>query len=439
MALHLLCEVVESQPQHVDIKAFNAVLSGCARGAAWSVALGLLRRAGDFVPGGVTEVTYNVALGAAGRANRWEETMNLLEEMRGLMLRCDFISFNNSSASVARFPSPAVAESLKMGVYGKVSATGLRILFESYQRAGCTGAVFVLVPLLKSCAGKLLRANTVDTTAREEAHPVVGALEILWGLESSWSTGSDILSRRLLRPILPTFRALSAGRCHDALSHPSLDCFSLGGRVSRELCCSIHLSGSDFPLSSGFLSGEVSDLRPSTAGGAWGVLKLPTVSHIRPNVTMETAAPIMTVPSTTATPIMTTGGISAYTPATTTGVPIMTSSAAAAAPIMSGAPIMTTGAPMMTAGFGGYSGYTMPSGLDHSQGKWFAPGEALPPGFVVTTHPEGHTAPQSHHAMSDMARDSFVITTGTGAGEVKAASSLKKSKKSKKKKSSGCC
>ena len=73
----------------------------------------------------------------------------------------------------------------------------------------------------------------------------------------------------------------------------------------------------------------------------------------------------------------------------------------------------------------------MPSGLDHSQGKWFAPGEALPPGFVVTTHPEGHTAPQGHHAMSDMARDSFVITTGTGAGEVKAASSLKKSKKSK--------
>ena len=49
--------------------------------------------------------------------------------------------------------------------------------------------------------------------------------------------------------------------------------------------------------------------------------------------------------------------------------------------------------------------YTMPSmpaysppvysGLDHTKGKWFAPGEALPPGFVVTSHPEGHTAPQA--------------------------------------------
>eukprot|EP00438_Fugacium_kawagutii_P031734 Skav201380 [mRNA] locus=scaffold3514:157112:157769:+ [translate_table: standard] len=65
------------------------------------------------------------------------------------------------------------------------------------------------------------------------------------------------------------------------------------------------------------------------------------------------------------------------------------------------------------------------------------PGEALPPGFVVTTHPEGHTAPQSGHAMSDMARESFVVTTGTG--DVKASAPLKKSKKSKKKKSSGCC
>ena len=73
----------------------------------------------------------------------------------------------------------------------------------------------------------------------------------------------------------------------------------------------------------------------------------------------------------------------------------------------SAVPISTTGAmPIST-----YGGYSMPmpampamSGLDHSQGKWFAPGEALPPGFVVTTHPEGHTEPQSHHLMSDKAR-----------------------------------
>eukprot|EP00439_Symbiodinium_sp_Y106_P048398 s2010_g6.t1 len=33
--------------------------------------------------------------------------------------------------------------------------------------------------------------------------------------------------------------------------------------------------------------------------------------------------------------------------------------------------------------------------LDHSQGKWFAPGEPLPPGFMVVAHPEGHTEPQA--------------------------------------------
>ena len=89
---------------------------------------------------------------------------------------------------------------------------------------------------------------------------------------------------------------------------------------------------------------------------------------------------------------------------------------------------------------GGYQMPAMPamSGLDHSQGKWFAPGEALPPGFIVTSHPEGHTEPQSHHLMSDKARESFVITGDTVASAVKAGSSALK-KKSKKKKGSGCC
>ena len=76
------------------------------------------------------------------------------------------------------------------------------------------------------------------------------------------------------------------------------------------------------------------------------------------------------------------------------------------------------------------------SGLDHSQGKWFAPGEALPPGFVVCAHPEDHMAPQEGHAMTDMARESFVIPASTAAAAVKTGS---KAKKSKKKKSSGCC
>ena len=96
-----------------------------------------------------------------------------------------------------------------------------------------------------------------------------------------------------------------------------------------------------------------------------------------------------------------------------------------------------TGIPYTTGNFGGYSLPQM-SGLDHSQGKWFAPGEALPPGFIVTAHPEGHTAPLETHAMSDQARESFVITSGTAASAIKTGSSLK-SKKSKKKKNSGWC
>ncbi|CAE7221865.1 frmA, partial [Symbiodinium necroappetens] len=88
--------------------------------------------------------------------------------------------------------------------------------------------------------------------------------------------------------------------------------------------------------------------------------------------------------------------------------------------------------------------YTLPtapqvmSGLDHTKGKWFAPGEALPPGFVVTAHPEGHTAPQATHDMTDMARESFVMTgSAVSSALPKAAAPTKKSKKGKKKKSSG--
>ena len=68
----------------------------------------------------------------------------------------------------------------------------------------------------------------------------------------------------------------------------------------------------------------------------------------------------------------------------------------------------------------------------------FAPGEALPPGYVITTHPEGHSAPQEGHAMSEMASASFVIPASSAAAAVKTGSAVK-SKKSKKKKSSGCC
>ena len=70
-------------------------------------------------------------------------------------------------------------------------------------------------------------------------------------------------------------------------------------------------------------------------------------------------------------------------------------------------------------------------GLDHSQGKWFAPGEALPPGYVITTHPEGHTAPQEGMQCQRWPARSFVIPASSAAAAVKTGSAVK-SKKSKK-------
>merc|ERR1712083_536768 len=53
----------------------------------------------------------------------------------------------------------------------------------------------------------------------------------------------------------------------------------------------------------------------------------------------------------------------------------------------------------------------MPS-VDYSQGKWFAPGEPLPPGFVAVAHPDGVTEPLDTHAMSELVKSSgsFVVT-----------------------------
>merc|ERR1712014_326875 len=98
-------------------------------------------------------------------------------------------------------------------------------------------------------------------------------------------------------------------------------------------------------------------------------------------------------------------------------------------------------APMMPA--------PMPS-VDYSQGKWFAPGEALPPGFVAVAHPEGLTQPLDTHAMSDLVKSSgsFVVTGMAPAAAadttavadaiatkaLPASTAAKKSKKSKKKK-----
>ncbi|CAJ1387575.1 unnamed protein product [Effrenium voratum] len=90
-----------------------------------------------------------------------------------------------------------------------------------------------------------------------------------------------------------------------------------------------------------------------------------------------------------------------------------------------------------------YQSYTtgapMGGALDHSQGKWFAPGEALPPGFMVTAHPEGHAAPAETHAMSDQVRESFVVSSGMKTGSAAPPKASSKSKKSKKSKKSGFC
>eukprot|EP00440_Ansanella_granifera_P018806 gb/GFBE01020431.1/.p1 GENE.gb/GFBE01020431.1/~~gb/GFBE01020431.1/.p1 ORF type:complete len:178 (+),score=52.58 gb/GFBE01020431.1/:1-534(+) len=82
--------------------------------------------------------------------------------------------------------------------------------------------------------------------------------------------------------------------------------------------------------------------------------------------------------------------------------------------------------------------------VDYSQGKWFAPGEPLPAGYIPVAHPEGALEPQQGHAMSDMASSSFVLTSGIAPAETKPEEkplqkSLGKKKSSKKKKTSGCC
>ena len=110
------------------------------------------------------------------------------------------------------------------------------------------------------------------------------------------------------------------------------------------------------------------------------------------------------------------------------------------APYVVSQPMTMDGAYMTGSPYTTYGGYSMSpympampavGGLDHSQGKWFAPGEALPPGYVITTHPEGHSAPQEGHAMSEMASASFVIPASSAAAAVKTGSAVK-SKKSKK-------
>eukprot|EP00931_Biecheleriopsis_adriatica_P113636 TRINITY_DN8879_c0_g1_i1.p1 TRINITY_DN8879_c0_g1~~TRINITY_DN8879_c0_g1_i1.p1 ORF type:complete len:348 (+),score=98.97 TRINITY_DN8879_c0_g1_i1:138-1046(+) len=104
------------------------------------------------------------------------------------------------------------------------------------------------------------------------------------------------------------------------------------------------------------------------------------------------------------------------------------------------APMMMTPAPMVT---------TAAPAADHSQGRWFAAGEALPPGYVAMPHPEGHVQPQPGHALSPMASQSFIASGSFGvpatapateaSKDIAADGAKAKKKSSKKKKTKGCC
>ncbi|CAK8986821.1 Uncharacterized protein SCF082_LOCUS712 [Durusdinium trenchii] len=78
----------------------------------------------------------------------------------------------------------------------------------------------------------------------------------------------------------------------------------------------------------------------------------------------------------------------------------------------------------------------VPMSLDHSQGKWFVSGEPLPQGFVVSPHPEGHTVPLQHHAMSDLARNAQLPSSASHAAFTSRPSA---SFERRKKKRSLCC
>eukprot|EP00437_Effrenium_voratum_P018051 CAMPEP_0181443172 /NCGR_PEP_ID=MMETSP1110-20121109/24415_1 /TAXON_ID=174948 /ORGANISM="Symbiodinium sp., Strain CCMP421" /LENGTH=145 /DNA_ID=CAMNT_0023567137 /DNA_START=52 /DNA_END=485 /DNA_ORIENTATION=+ len=137
-----------------------------------------------------------------------------------------------------------------------------------------------------------------------------------------------------------------------------------------------------------------------------------------------------TVSSAAAQPV-TTGSSQAAAPAITysQAAPIATYQPADATsqPIATYPPQTTEGLPAATSMVVSYGPVTYaPQTLDHSQGRWFAPGEPLPPGFVATVHPEGHLEPQAEHAMTEAVKSMKGFTGAAKADK----------KKSKKKKSS---
>eukprot|EP00439_Symbiodinium_sp_Y106_P061603 s2010_g9.t1 len=159
------------------------------------------------------------------------------------------------------------------------------------------------------------------------------------------------------------------------------------------------------------------------------------------------AQPVTTLPATTAQPAVTYTSVSSAAAAAAQPVTqyiqagaqyVQTAGSSAVQYVGDGYSALQQGIPqaqsMVVTGYG-----QIASALDHSKGKWFAPGEALPPGFQITAHPEGHVEPQAHHAMSDAVSSMKGFASATMDSAVKSVKGTKDKKKSKKKKSSGCC
>ena len=111
------------------LKSYNTVLAVCQRAGEWEGALEVLAemkrgkvkqrrdppQRGDAsasveaVASGSDPpvpspdlVSFNTAMGACGRARRWEEALRLLEELRGFGFCPDMVSFNTAAAACAR-------------------------------------------------------------------------------------------------------------------------------------------------------------------------------------------------------------------------------------------------------------------------------------------------------------------------------------------------
>ena len=110
------------------LKSYNTVLAVCQRAGEWECALEVLaemkrgktKQRRELSRGGAASaaavaasgleapvpspdlISFNTAMGACGRARRWEEALRLLEELRGFGFSPDMVSYNTAAAACAR-------------------------------------------------------------------------------------------------------------------------------------------------------------------------------------------------------------------------------------------------------------------------------------------------------------------------------------------------